>query len=271
MAITSANPTTIGQGATARTVTLAGSAIPVGATAAVLGGGVTVTSATRLSATSLRLVLAADAGASVGARDIVVSAPGQSDATCRGCLTVTAAPTVATVTPDRLGQGATNQTVVLSGSGFIASTQVAPSGTGVTVAVTSRTATSISLRVSVAAGAGLGARDLTLTSNDGGRSVCGSCFTVLEAPRITAVSPPTVRRSTTTTVTLTGTSFDPSMTVTVAGGGVTILTVTYVSPTSATLSVRVGANAALGARTMTVTSVTTKGTSALANALSVVV
>ena len=266
MAVTSANPTTIGQGATSRTVTLAGSAIPVGATAVVQGGGVTVTSSTRLSATSLRLVLAADAAAPTGARDIVVSAPGQSDATCRACLTVTAAPTVAAVTPNRLGRGATNQTVVLSGSGFIASTQVAMSGTGVTLPVTNRTATSISLRVSVTAGAAVGPRDLTLTSNDGGRSVCAGCFTVVDEPRVTAVSPSTIRRSLTTTVTLTGTSFDPSITVTVPGGGVTVLAVTYLSPTSATISVRVGAGAALGARSVTVTSATTKGTSTLANA-----
>ncbi|MEO5710597.1 MAG: polysaccharide deacetylase family protein [Nocardioidaceae bacterium] len=271
MAITSANPSTVGQGATGRTVTLAGSGIPVGATAVVLGGGVPVTSSTRVSATSLRLVLAADAGAGVGARDVVVSAPGQSDATCRACLTVTAAPTVAAVTPNQLGRGATNQTVVLSGGGFTTSTQVTVSGAGVTVPVTSRTASSISLRVSVTAGAAVGPRDLTLTSNDGGRSVCTGCFTVLDEPRVTAVSPSTVRRGLTTTVTLTGTSFDPSISVTVAGGGITIVSLTYVSPTSATLTVRVGAGAALGGRSVTVTSGTTKGTSALVNALSVVI
>ncbi len=130
MAVTSANPSTVGQGATSRTVTLAGSAIPAGATAVVSGSGVTVSSTTRVSATSLRLVLAVATDAGVGARDVVVSAPGQSDATCRACLTVTAAPTVATVAPNQLGRGATNQTVVLSGSGFIASTQVVPSGAG---------------------------------------------------------------------------------------------------------------------------------------------
>ncbi len=88
-----------------------------------------------------------------------------------------------------------------------------------------RTATSVTLRVSVAATAALGSRDLTLTNNDGGRSVCAGCLSVVDAPRITTVSPATVRRSTTTTVTLTGTSFDPSMAVTIAGGGVTIVSV----------------------------------------------
>src|SRR3954454_20504841 len=130
---------------------LSGANLPADATAKISGNGVTVTSATRDSASRLTLTMTVTAGANTGKRNVTVSSGTQPSVTCNACLTVTTAPKVSGVTPKALAQGLTNQSVTVAGSGFTADSQVAVSGTGVTSAITARTGTALTLNLTVAA------------------------------------------------------------------------------------------------------------------------
>ena len=179
-------------------------------------------------------------------------------------------PRVTAVSPNQLGQGATAATVTLTGTGFNASTQVSVGGAGVTATIASRSGTSLSLRVTVAGDAATGARDVTVTDASGSTSTCTGCFSVVSAPQITSATPASVRRGATVTVTLSGTSFDSSVKLTVSGSGVSLSALTYVNATTLRVTVKVAGTAALGGRSLTVSSNTTKGVSTATNLLGVV-
>jgi peptidoglycan/xylan/chitin deacetylase (PgdA/CDA1 family) len=275
MTITSVSPTSLPQGVTGQTLTVTGSGFTSGASVSVSGTGVTTGTTTVVSNTSLSVPVDVSASAATGARDVVVTAAGSGTVTCTGCLSVTAGPVTAGpvvtgTSPNALGQGATNMTVQVNGSGFTGSSQVAISGTGLTTSVVTRKATQITLTVSVAADATTGARNVTVTNGDGAQGSCTGCFTVAAAPKITAVSPSQLKAGASTTVTVTGSGFDPRAVVTVSGSGVTVGTTKVVSSTSMTVVLKVTASAAKTARSMTVTNKTNSGTSTLANAVTVV-
>ena len=270
MTISGLSPATVGRGATARTMTLTGANLRTGTTATVSGSGVTVTSATVNSDTSMTLVVSATAAAATGARNVVLTSTGQPNVTCTGCLTVTASPRVTALTQRALAAGLTGQALTANGTGFTADTQLTITGPGVTATITARTATTLALNVDVAADAPLGARDVVVTNSDGGTTTCVGCFTVAAPPTITAVSPVTVRRGATVTATITGTGFDSTLRWTVDLTGVTLSAPTYVSPTTFTVSVRATATAALVGHALTASSTASRGTASLANAITVV-
>lgn len=268
--VSSAAPAALPQGASGVTLTVSGSVFVDGAQASVSGSGVTVTDTAVTSETSLAVTVDVAADATTGTRDIAVTAPGRTDGTCTGCLTVNAAPRPTSTSPNNLGQGAATVTVTVAGSGFQAGATVAVSGSGVSATARSVTATSVSLAVSVDVEATTGARDLTVVNPDGGSGTCQACFTVVAGPKVTAVSPATVSRGKSTTVVVTGSDFDSTLKVSFSGTGVTAGSFKLTSATTFTIAVKVTAKATLGARSMTVSSTKTKGMSTLLNALTVV-
>jgi len=270
MKVTGLTPSTVGRGATSRTMVLSGSNLPSDVKATISGSGVTVTSATRDSASQMTLVVAATSTATTGLRNVVLSSTGQANVTCTGCLTVTAFPKVNSLSPKALAQGLTNQSVTVAGSGFTSDTQLAIAGAGVSSTVTARTATSLTLNVSVASAAPIAARDVVVTNGDGGTSTCAACFAVVAPPVITSVSPATVKRGTSVTVTLTGSGFDNTMKLAIDGTGVSLSGAKYVSPTTFTLTVKTAATAQLVAHALTATIAASRGTGSLQNAITVV-
>jgi peptidoglycan/xylan/chitin deacetylase (PgdA/CDA1 family)/major membrane immunogen (membrane-anchored lipoprotein) len=168
-------------------------------------------------------------------------------------VTFTVSATVTSVAPAVLGQGAAQQVVKINGTGFVANSTVAISGTGLTYTVTSVKAAVITLSLSVASLADVGARDITVTKPDGGRGTCSGCFTVTAGPKVTSVAPSSLKRGTTTTVTILGSGFDSSSRVTLSGLDLTQSKLTLVNPGKLTVSVKVGATAATGGRSVTVT------------------
>jgi hypothetical protein len=270
MTVSGLSPSTILQGTTARTMVLSGANLPADTSVKVSGNGVTVTSATRDSASQMTLTVAAAAGANTGKRNVTLSSATQPSVTCSACLTVTAPPKVNSLAPAALAQGLTDQSVTVAGSGFTADTQLSIGGAGVTSTITARTASSLTLNVSVAVDAPTTARNVVVTNADGGTSTCVGCFTVAAPPTITSVTPATVRRGATVTATVTGTGFDKTMTLAVDGTGVTLSGAKYVSPTKFTVTVKVAATAALTAHTLTATIAASRGTGSLPNAITVV-
>jgi hypothetical protein len=253
-AVTTASPATLGQGAS-KTITLTGSNFAAGAAVSVSGTGITVGTTTVVSATRIDVVLTAAGNAALGARDVTVTNTDDQAGSCTGCLTVTAAPTVTSISPAAYGQGATSVSATITGTNFADPATVTVSGTGVSVSnVTVVNATSITLKLTVTSGAATGARDLTVTNADGGTGTKTGALTVNAGPTVTSLAPNSLGQgATNATVVVTGTNFVATPTVTFSGAGVTASSVTRDSATQLTLTVTVTSGAATGARDITVT------------------
>lgn len=185
-------------------------------------------------------------------------------------FTRTSPPTTTSMTPSSLGQGATSASVVLDGTGFTASSQVTSTG-GTSFVVSAWTATRLTLLATVASGAAVGARDVTVANADGSTARCSRCLSVVRGPRISSVSPATLRRGRTTTVTIRGSYFRaPSMVVAVSGTGVTVESTRLLSGGRMTAVLTVSSDAALTSRSLTVTDPRTLGQAVRTSAVTVV-
>jgi hypothetical protein len=167
-------------------------------------------------------------------------------------------PLVTSVSPSTLQTGATGIQVTITGSGFEAGDNtIALDGPGTGVKVTSVTyvnTTTLTAKVTVPRTTVVGAYDVTLTSPDDATGVCSGCFTVAPGPSLISITPNTVRRGHTYTVTLVGQYFAPGATLvgptgvtfshlSVSADGTTItatmkVTATAVTGTNLTVTVR---------------------------------
>lgn len=247
--ITAVEPNTLGQGGS-RDVVIKGtgfSTSPVPTTeptVTVSGGNVTATVKSK-TATELTVTVTATSAAALGPRDVTVTQGVQQgdSATCTGCLTITAPPTVTAAAPSSRGQGALSQTVTLTGTGFaegLTGDNVTFSGEGITVTVVNRvSATQLDLTVDVQEGAATGARDITVKNPDAGSGKCTGCFTVNPKPTLTSVEPAEIARGGRTALTVRGSGFAESAAILIGGDGVTIASVEEID--SGTLLVTVDA------------------------------
>ncbi|MEX2555257.1 MAG: hypothetical protein WEB06_06465 [Actinomycetota bacterium] len=254
--VTGTNPSSLGQGATTEDITVTGTGFVDGAAVTFSGTGITVNSTTFVGATTLTANITISGAAATGLRDVTVTNPDGGKKTCVACFTVNAAPTVTDVTPDNLGQGAADQDLTVTGTGFQDGATVSFSGTGIDVdEVTFVNATTLTVNVNVSGTATPGARDVTITNPDAGTpAVCEDCFTVNAAPTATSVSPNDLGQGATDVdLTVTGTGFQDGATVAFSGTGITVNDVTFVGPTTLTVNVTVSSTATTGARTVTVT------------------
>ena len=174
-----------------------------------------------------------------------------------------AAPTLTSISPNQGTQG-TTVAVTLTGTNFIVgATTVNISGAGVTVnSVIVGGSTSLTASFLLGPAAAVGSRTVTVTTAGGTSG--GQTFTInllpAAAPTLTSVTPNQGTLATTVAVTLTGTNFVVgATTVNVSGTGVTVTNVVVGSSTSLTANFVLGPAAAVGARTVTVT--TAGGTS----------
>jgi hypothetical protein len=253
VAVTSVSPGAVGQGATNRSLTISGSNFTDAAAVSITGSGLTLGPVTVLSSDKLTLTVDASATAPTGARDVVVSVPGERLAACTGCLTVNAAPKVTSLSRTVLGQGAQRASVQINGSGFASGATVTVSGTGVSASVTAVTSTTLTTEFSVAPDAATGSRDLLIVQPDGGRVVCTGCLSISAGPRLTSVSPSSLARGASATVTLNGSGFQKNVKVELSGTGVTVSKVTWVSPSTVTMTINATTKATTGTRSLIVT------------------
>jgi Coenzyme PQQ synthesis protein D (PqqD)/IPT/TIG domain len=250
-------------------VTLTGTNFVIGVTTVTVGGGgVSVTSVTVSSVTSLTATFVLDAAATEGPRTVTVStAWGTSGGqTFTVSLPSPVAPTLTSVLPNQGTRGST-VAVTLTGTNFVVgATTVAVGGGGVTVTnVVVGSSTSLTATFVLDAAATEGPRMVTVTTAGGTSDA--QTFTVSlpappapVAPTLTSVAPNQGIRGTTVAVTLTGTNFVVgATTVAVGGGGVTVNNVVVGSSTSLTASFVLDPAATEGPRTVTVT--TAGGTS----------
>ena len=170
------------------------------------------------------------------------------------------APTLASIAPSQGVRGGT-VAVTLTGTNFVGgATTVAVAGDGVTVTnVVVGSGTSLAATFVIDPAATLGARAVTVATA-GGRSGAQTFTISLLAPTLTSVAPNQGAPGASVAVTLIGTNFVVgATTVNVAGGGVTVTNVIAGSATSLSANFALDPAAAVGARTVTVT--TAGGTS----------
>ena len=184
-------PDTVGQGARARRIELAGANFRAAPEVSVSGPGVTVQEAVLLSATRLQVTLDVADDAAPVPRDVTVSWAGGPSVTAAGLLRVQAAPRATALAPASLGQGAEPRWVTLRGSGLSVDTLVIiaePQGVELS-AVQPVDPSTLQLELSVAPDALPGLRDFTLLNPDGGRSLAEGLLEVTLAPELTEFSP----------------------------------------------------------------------------------
>ncbi len=255
--VSSAAPAAADQGATNLNVTIAGTNFISGAAATFSGSGITVNSTTFVSATSVTANITILGTATTGARSVTVTNPDGDAATAPGAFTVNAAPSVTAASPSALPQGASSQTITITGTGFDSGPALAASfsGTGITVnSTTYVSATSVTANITILGTATTGARNLTLTNGDGSSATKTGAFTVNAAPTVTSTSPSAGDRGATNyDVTTTGTNFVSGAAATFSGSGITVNSTTFVSATSVTANITILGTATTGARSVTVT------------------
>ena len=182
------------------------------------------------------------------------------------------APTLTALSPTS-GDVGTTLNVALTGTNYVnGGTSVTFSGSGITVnSVTFNSATQVTANITIASGATAGVRDASVTTG-GGTATLTSGFTVTgaatPAPTLASISPTAGATGQTTSITLNGSNFiSGGTTVSFGGTGITVNSVTYNSATQVVANITVSSSAAIGARTVTVT--TAGGSASLTNAFSV--
>ena len=256
--ITGVSPSSLNAGAVNQSLTVTGTDFVSGASLATAfsGSNITVLSTTFVNATTLTVNVSISSSAATGPRTFTVANGDGSIATSGSIFTVNAAPTVTAVSPTSLAQGATNQSLTITGTDFVSGASLATvfSGTGITVnSTTLNSATSLTVNISITGGAPTGTRVITVTNGDGSIATSGSIFTVNAAPTVTAVSPTSRGQGATSqNLTVSGTGFESGATATFSNTGITVNSTTYVSATSLTVKVTIAGNATVGSGTITV-------------------
>ncbi len=260
--LSSVSPNT-GQQSSSVPVTLTGTNFMAGATVAVSGGGITVSSVSVVNATTITALFTISGAAAVGDRDVTVTniAPGGGTSGAQ-TFTVTIAlnpvPVLESVTPNSGNQGAAVN-VTLVGSNFVFFSSVAVSGTGVTVSnVTFINSTTMTALFTISADASLGARNVRVgTTGPGGGVSDAVTFTITQPPNpvpvLSSITPNTGTQSSAVNVTLTGSNFAPGATVQVSGSGITVTNVSVTNSTTMSALFTIMGGADLGARNVTVT------------------
>ncbi len=160
-------------------------------------------------------------------------------------LIITPGALVSGTSPSSLGQGASNQTVAINGSGFVngGALNVVFSGGGVAAnSTTFGSSTQVNVNVTVGPGAATGARDVVLTNGDGNTATGSGVFTVNPAPTVASAGTATANTPG-TSVQITGSGFANRASVTFGGAGAPAVTNTVWNDSS-TLTVTMDTNGA---------------------------
>jgi outer membrane protein assembly factor BamB len=164
--LTGVSPGAVGQQSKV-TLDLTGTNFTSGSTVSFSASGITADSVDFVSSTSLEVTTSVTSSAPVGAANVTVTAGGGS-ATCTGCLTVDAHPSISKLSPDSIAAGDT-ATITVTGANFVSGLTVNTSISGATVGTpTDVTSTSLSVTVTVPSGTASGTYLFRVVNPDGG-------------------------------------------------------------------------------------------------------
>jgi hypothetical protein len=190
-------------------------------------GGTNATGVLFVSATSLTATTPAHAP---GVVNVVVTNPDTQTATGAGLFTYAAAPTVSATAPTG-GPLAGGTAVTISGTGFVSGATVTIGGTAATGVVVGSAA---SLTASTPAHAA-GPVNVVVTNPDSQTGTGTSLFTYASAPTVSAISPSGGAPAGGTVLTITGTGFSATPSVTLGGTpatGVSLVSATTLTATA---------------------------------------
>ena len=187
-------------------------------------GGVVATSVVWVSATSITALTPAG---TVGSKNLVITNTDSGVITTAGAFTYTTSPTFTSISPTR-GTTAGSTAVTITGSNFLAGVTVTIGGTAATsvVRVSATTITALS-PIGTA-----GSKNIVISNPDLGTVTAVGAYTYLALPTFTTVAPIRGTIAGGTAITITGTNFLASPTVTI--DGVAATSVVRVSATSIT-------------------------------------
>jgi hypothetical protein len=174
----------MGQGATGQTFSLVGSNFQTGINVAFSGTGINVNWIARQTANQVWINVDIAGNAPLGARDVTITNPDGGTVVMTSAVTVTARPTITSLSPNSKGRGTSAQNITLTGTGFGGSNgtfggSVSFSGNGINViSVTRNSSTSLTVRVSVSSGASTGFRGVTVTNPDQGSFTLNNGFRI---------------------------------------------------------------------------------------------
>ena len=164
-------------------------------------------------------------------------------------------PTVTSILPTNGDQGATLIGVQIGGTNFQSGAAVSFNGTGITVTGSQvDSSILITANITINNDAAADIRDVIVTQ--GGKTGTGTGLFTVNAvmPTITSLNPNNGNVNTAPTVVILGTNFvDGQTTINVSGTGVSAGAVTFTSSTNISATFTIAADAAAGARSVTVT------------------
>ena len=248
--LTSLSPASAAAGAAAQTLTLNGTNFLASSTVTYNGVGHT---ATFVSSTQLTISLSATDQATAGSYAVVVTnpAPGGGASSPLNFAVGNPQPSLSSLSPASAVVGAAAQTLTLNGTNFLASSTVTYNGVGHTATFVSSTQLTISLSATDQATAGSYAVVVTNPAPGGGASSPLNFAVGNPQPSLSSLSPASaVVGAAAQTLTLNGTNFLASSTVTYNGVG---HTATFVSSTQLTISLSATDQATAGSYAVVVT------------------
>jgi hypothetical protein len=173
---------------------------------------------TFINSGNLRAAILASDIATAGTKTVNVQNAGISSNTVSFTVTASIAkPELSSGSPNKVGQGAGNFSVVWAGSGFQAGAAITFSGTGITVnATTFNSTTQLTTSLTVSGAAATGNRTVYVTNADGQRDTLVGGLAITDAPAITIFVPDSVRRGQTVSVQVQGNHFKSGSLVSLA-------------------------------------------------------
>jgi len=225
--------------------------------------GINVSSENVVNSTTLTALVTVDADADLGAIDATLSLSDGLSSTLSSALTVSSL-SVVSVSPDEVFCGETTD-IAISGSNFVSTPTVSVDGGGVLVNSVSFTDSStISANIAVSTSASEGTRTLTVTNPAGSQNTVSLTVKKLT---VSSVSPDFALPGETEDLTITGSNFLSTPTVSFSGSGITVNSVAFLSTSAISANVTLSAGAANGSRIMTVTNPSGHGSATAAFAV----
>ena len=258
LGITAVSPSTVGQFALNRAITITGTGFAPTSTITFSKTQVTPVAGSLVvvNPTTITMKINVARTAPLGAVDVTVTGPNGSS-TCTGCLVVTPRATVTSATlatptgPSFIGLGAKQREVIVSGTNFQPGARVAIAGANV-LSTSYISSTQLEAVVSPQVTTAVGATTASVTNPDGGRDVC-SCFAFGVRPVVSTVTPSTLHRGTSVDVTITGSNFVPGAKV-LGPAGVVANFVRVLDANTITVNLSIASTTPLGSgKVLTVT------------------
>jgi len=207
--------------------------------------------------------------ATAGQLPLIVSnpVPGGGHSSPQNLTVLNPSPTVTRISPQSVGAGSPDLTLTLTGSGFVASSQVSLNGQILASTLSDQSTLSVVIPSSDLLSGGTLLFNVTNGAPGGGSSVSPALTVMNPVPVVTSISPPAIFAGTgPTTVTISGSGFVPESSATCNGQ---VLTITYLSSTQLQVTVPLSTTTGIGSPSLVVNNPQPGGASSLAKAIAV--